>query len=263
MINAGAMLQIPSNTTRQEWNAAKNQYTAMQEEFKKEFGPDIVNQMNDYYAQPTSQAQRLYLDTHPDVADAMDLRTAYIANNPQLTKYYGGIKTIESFYTSQMYDKLDKQYPNIQEALDAYAGLDALVNYDSKALSHAQKAYKKQHPELQAYWDARDVGYKDVLDKVVKFGANLPQVDLNLTGNNPENPAQQAIQELAQPAPQPTFEEWQQVLGDNLTYLILDYYHNNKDLPYPATQRLNKLADQYGFKDGNALLEQVLLSGVP
>ena len=260
MINAGAMLQIPTTTTRQEWLGAKNMYSQMQEEFKKEFGDDIINQMNDYYSKETKQEKQLFLDTHPDVAEAMDLRTAYIANNPQLLKYYGGIDTIERYYTSQMYDKLDKQYPNIQPLLDEYNGLAEAVGYDSKLLSRAQKEYKKQHPELQQYWDARDAGYKDVLNQVVKFGDNLPVAEVTLTGNKPENQAQTNIQDLAQPAPQITFDQWSQAVGEPMTNLILDYYHNGKDLTYPAQKQLERLAEKYGFDSGDALLQEILMS---
>jgi hypothetical protein len=252
MVDAGAILAIPTDATRQEWSDVKNQYGAMNNNLKNAYGADILDKISMYYGIDDTKKARLYLDTHPEISQALDKKNSYIVSDPRLMQYYGGIDTLERYFTGQMYDNLDQKFgTGIQ---------DIAVAYDDLWLDpKAQKAYLKQHSELEDYWNARKAGYDVVLRQIVAFGSNLPEAKFNTTGNTPANPAQQKLLNTTQPQPQVSFDEWRSVMGDNMTGLVLQYYYDNKDLPYPVVKRLDKIGGQYGM-DGNELLQTILLS---
>lgn len=252
MVDAGARLLIPKNTTRQEWTDVKNMYSAMQKEIDKQYGTNIGEKISTYYGIDDVKKARLYLATNPDVAEAMDIKTAYIANNPMLLKYYGGVDTLERYYTGIMYDELDKKYPN---------ATDLMTQYDSLYLDpKSQKAFLKEHPELKAFKDDRTQGYEDVLRQVLKFGYNLPQVELQKQTTTPENPVQKNIDKYVTPEPSISFDQWTEALGPNMTELVIDYYSTGEKMPYAAMQKLGKMAGQYGYKDEYAMLQSIMLS---
>jgi hypothetical protein len=252
MTDAGAMLSIPKNTTRQEWTAAKSMYGTMQTELKKQYGEDISDKIGLYFGMDDKKAAKLFIDSHPEVADALDAQTAYIANNPQLIKYYGGIDTIERFYTAQMYDKLEKKYGDDITNIEA-TYFDIFDKAD-------KKAYLAAHPQLKGYWDEKKALKEDNTRQVVRFGDNLPQAELQVTKFEPENPTQQKLQDFAQPAPKVSFEEWQGVIGNPMSELIQDYWYNDTALPKEVTKNLDYMASQYGYKDGDAMLKEILMS---
>ncbi len=258
MVDIGAMLEIPSNATRQEWTSAKNMYSNMQDQLRQDYGEDVTDMMSLYFGMDDAEQKRLYLDTHPELESALDDQTAYIANNPQLIKFYGGIDTIERYYTSQMYDELEKKYgENITDLESFYYDL-----YDKGQ----RRAFLNANPQLKGYWDDKAELKDNVQRQVVQLGNNLPMAELQLTDNVPENPTQEDLQNFAQPAQQITFEQWTGVVGQPTAELIADYWYNGEDLPRQVEQNLDYMANQYGYNNGDDLLQAILLSlpqGVP
>lgn len=253
MVDLGAMLKIPNNTTRQEWTQARISYSGMNEEIANVYGEDIQEKISRYYSFDDSQDARAYLEKHPEVEQAMDARTAMIVSSPNLTKFYGGIDTIERYYTGKMYDTLEKEFgKDILDVEDAYYEI-----LDPKE----RKQYRREHPELKEYWDRKSELKDENLRAVVALGSKLPDApQLETTGKTPENPTEKRLQDFIDAPPAPTFQEWQQELGTPMTDLIQDYWYNNDELPSTVTNSLDFMADQYGYQNGNDLLQAILMS---
>lgn len=252
MKNAGAILTIPSNSTRKEWLAASQTKNLMEEKLTKNFGEDILDKISLYNGFDNTKDARLFLEMHPEVSAAMDARTAYIVNTPQLMKFYGGIDTLERYYMGKMYDKLEAEFgADITKIESAYFG---------KYNKADKRAYLHEHPELKPYWDRKTDYKEENLRQIIQFGDNLPAPDLQTTGNEPENPVQEELQQFAQPPPAPTFEEWQQVIGESMSELIQEYWYDDKALPKQVKSSLDYIAGQYGYSSGDDMLQAILMS---
>lgn len=252
MVDAGTILAIPKDSTRREWTASKNMYASMQAELRSEYGEDISDKISLYFGMDDREAAKLFIKTHPEVADALDAQTAYIANNQQLIKYYGGIDTLERYYTAQMYDKLEEKYGSEITNIEA----DYFDIFDKAE----KKAYLREHPELKPYWDEKTALKQENVRQVVEFGQNLPNPEVTTTNVEPANPTQQELQDFSNPNPQISFEQWQQVIGQPMSELIQDYWYNGQDLPKEVTKNLGYMAEQYGYQDENEMLQAILIS---
>jgi hypothetical protein len=228
-------------------------YSTMQSEMAKEYGDDIHDKISLYFGMDDKKKAKLFLEMHPEVADAMDDQTAYIANNPQLMKYYGGIDTLERYYTGKMYDKLEAKFgENITDLESQYFDI-----YDKAQ----KKAFLNANPQLKSYWDEKDRLKEERLRQVVAFGQNLPEPKPELrTDSEPANPTQAELSQFAQQEQRLSFDEWQQVLGPSASSLILDYWYSGEDLPKALTSNLNYMAEQYGYESGNDMLQEILMS---
>lgn len=249
-IDAGTMLAIPSNATRREWTSAKNMYGEMQKALKLSYGDDILDEIELYFNIDDVDKARLFLKTHPEVELALDDQQSYIVNNPQLMKFYGGLDTLDRFYSSSMYDELEKQFgENIVDLETQYFMFDKAD----------RTAFLKQNPQLKKYWEEKSRLKEENSRKVVEFGQNYLPAEIELTDAIPENPTQEALQELA-PQPQISFEQWSQVIGTPMTELIQDYWYNGEDLPREVESNLDFMASQYGYNSGDDFLQAILLS---
>jgi hypothetical protein len=125
-----------------------------------------------------------------------------------------------------------------------------------------QKQFKKEHPELKAYWDEKKV-YQEKLDKrIVVLGSNLPEAPkAKLRTDQPQNPNsnQKAVQGAAQEQPQISWEQWQNELGAPMSELIQGYWQGEK-LPSPVRSQLNSMAKNYGYYNGDDMLQAILMS---
>lgn len=253
MVDAGAMLAIPNDTTRQQWTAAKNMYSEMNKALAEEYGEDIQDKISLYFGMDDRKKAKLFLEMNPEVSDALDDQTAYISNNPQLMKYYGGIDTLERYYTGKMYDQLEAKFgDNITDVESGYFNI-----YDKAE----RKAYLRANPQLKAYWDEKDKLKEYNLRQVVQFGNNLPEPKPELRSDaEPANPTQEELEKFAQPEQKMSFDQWQGVIGESASSLILDYYYSGEELPKALTSNLNYMADQYGYESGNDLLREILMS---
>jgi len=238
MVDAGAILAIPSNSTRREWTDAKNQYSNIKEQMAQEYGADIQDKISLYFGIDDKNQARAFLQAHPEVSAAMDMQTAMIANNPRLVKYYGGIDTIERYNTGLMYDKLEQQFgEDITSIESAYFEI-----YDSAE----KKTYLRQNPQLKAYWDEKDKIKAENARELLKFGDRLPEPELAATGNEPQNPTQENLQNyIATDNTQVAQEIWQG-LSDPMKSLLQGYY-NGEELPYAVSKNLDYLSEQYGM----------------
>ena len=242
--------------TRREWTAARNMYSDMQKELRQSYGEDINDKIGLYFGMDDKKAKDLFLASHPEVADALDDQQAYVANNQRLLKYYGGLDTLDRYYTGLMYDKLEAKYgSDITDIEGAYYNI-----YDKAE----KKAYLNAHPELKPYWKEKSALKDENLRHVVEFGQHMPASSVPETQDvTPANPTQKELEKFAQPAPQVSFEQWTQVIGQPAAALIQEYWFDNKDLPSALTKDLDYMAEQYGYDNGRAMLQEILMSLPP
>jgi hypothetical protein len=238
MVDAGAILAIPSNSTRREWTSAKNQYGNIKEQMAQEYGADIHDKISLYFGIDDKNQARAFLQAHPEVSAAMDMQTAMIANNPNLVKYYGGIDTIERYYTGMMYDKLEQQFgEDITSIESAYFEI-----YDSAE----KKTYLRQNPQLKKYWDEKDKIKAENAREILKFGDRLPEPELDVTGNEPQNPTQENLQDFISTDNTQIAQEIWGGLSDPMKSLLQGYY-NGEELPYAVSKNIEYLSEQYGM----------------
>jgi hypothetical protein len=249
-LNLGAMLALPEYADRKEWNDARAQYKNVVGAMEKIYGDDISEKMDHYYGMEDRDAARFFLDTHPEVQQAMDFQKSTIVNSPLLYEYYGGVETLEKVHKGRVYDQLDQEFPNIQSTLDEYYDI-----YDQKA----RTSFKKQHPELTSYWDRKTKLTEQAMKDIVNFAQLLPEAPKpQSTGNAPQTPAQEDLQNYLQ-AQKPSFEQWSQIMGAPLTQLVIGHAQGD-ELPRIAESELDYMSEQYGYEDGDQLLRDILIS---
>lgn len=247
-----AMLSLPTYTTKLEWNDAKAAYTGLDAYLKQEFGADINDKIDRYWNLPEKD-RKLYMAQNPDIQQAFDAKTAYISRNPMLYKYYGSIEKIERMYESNMYTYLDQKYgADIGAKWDEYFYLKIA---DPKAAT----AYYKKHPELKQYSQEKAKLQDQVIRALARFENRVPE---NPSPDfrqdfTPTNATQQQFLEQNQAQPQMTWEQWQQVLSEPMQRLVYAYFMEGNELPSAAASQLDYDARQYGFEDGDAMLQAI------
>lgn len=255
MKDLGAMLAIPDHATRQDWTAARGDYKTMQDQMKVFYGDDILDKLDEYYGMEDRKKAKLFMDSHPEITRALDFQKQATVNNPALMEYYGGIKTLESYYKSKMYDKLYEKYgEGIAQTWSEYY---ALKLTDPKAANR----FKKAHPELDKYSKEKRKLEVEFDRMIIEFAAKLPdepRPELREDAS-PSNPVQENLSSYAQQQA-PTFQDWQGILGDTLTTIITTTYEQGKALPSAAQSELDRMAERYGYADGDALYRAVLIS---
>ena len=192
MVDLSALLSIPDYATQIEWNTAKDSYAQLKENIALKLnepyqtdslGATISQGVWDkvyYYYNIEERADKeKYIADHPEVEQAMNLLTEGVLTDPQLMKYYGGLDTLERYYTNKMYDELYKQFPptdpkmetvgdewsyyhdlkisglNVQEdVLKRTPGLQQYI----KLRQEKRDLMAESYPKMQTLWDTYDYG---------------------------------------------------------------------------------------------------------
>lgn len=244
-----AMLAMPDGATKTEWNAARSAYSEMNSLLDRQYGADIQDKISAYY--DLRQAQRsTYLLNNPDVQAALNDRTAYIQNTRVLSAYYGGLDTLERYYSSAMYTELSKTYgPDIQDVVNQYYDLKI---YDYKS---AKELYNQRN--LRGY-------FKDLARMKPQVNANINKAVQQLPqgsgfGIRPDFMPQSQEQMNALQATQPkTWQDFQQVLSPTMQELVYQYWTGGQDnLPNAVMNQLNYLAPKQGYSDGEEMLRAI------
>jgi hypothetical protein len=194
---------------------------------------------------------------HPEVEQAMTYQTQIIASTTLLYKYYGGMKVLESYYRSKMYDTLSEQYgDDIQEKLDQYGELKLTD-------PAAAKSFWRSHPELSDYLDAKSTLQDKINRIIVALASKLPE-ESNVQTRADFEPKGATQTQLAENInePQMTWQEWQKVLSEPMQRLLISYFQG-EELPSAAMSELDYLASQYGYSSGDALLRTIGLTMTP
>lgn len=241
MVDAGAILAIPSNASRREWTAAKLAYKDMQDGLKAEFGENILDQINKMY-ELSGNEREAYINQFPQVEAAMQAQTAYIANTPILSTYYGGLDIVSRYYSNQMYDQLDKEFgEDISDKVDYYYYLKDFVS------EQEAKSFAKQEG-LKAYFDRKTQLQQPTNIAIANAVSNIPDGPGVLTYSEPQNPTQQKIRDfVAGPPPEQKIAEsvWQQISPSQQN--LIEQYYQGEELPYSVEKRLDYLGRDYGM----------------
>jgi GGDEF domain-containing protein len=255
IMDIAAVLKIPDDATAAEYSQATNAYSDMTAAIAAKFGTNITAETNDYYSQPTSAAKSTYVLQHPEVQQAIDFKNQYVLSSPILNKYYGGISTLEQFYTNQMYDTLDKKYPTAAQEWSQY---DMLGTKDATA-------FKKAHPDMVAYNSLKQTLSDNMTRAIAGLGSIIPDTPQAAirTDTQPFTGRQQEIANSQQAQPATTWPEYQQMLGGPLSQLIVDYFVDGKPLPYAASTQMDYYAQKLGAYDGRELLQEIGTSMFP
>ena len=247
-VDLAATFQMADLPTRQDWNAARSMYNTMRDEVKKQLGADIWDKVDLYYGTEDKFARDALKQQMPEIQQALDLKSAYVSNNELLYKYYGGVDTIQSYFESEARAKAAQKYGE---------GIFALSKQYMEILDpKAKKEFMKGHPELKAYYADKKVWDAEVVKNTVAQAARMPtRADVPTRTDTALSGTQQALAGQVNQQVM-TADQWSQALGPELMMFI----QGGGEIPYSVKQRLDYLSSQYGYFDGDSLLEAVLIS---
>lgn len=248
VVDLSAILQMPQLSTRQEWNRVKTDYNRMREDIQKEFGDDIWEKVEQYFALKNEARYKgnAYLHDHPEVSAALDTQTRLTVGNPLLYKYYGSLDTLQSYYNGEVRKELEAKYgQGIYEVYYAY--LDAPTKEEKKAIM-------AKVPQLKQFMKDKSKMKDPVNRAIVEMASRLPDrptVEYRQDLTSPTTAQQNLINTLNVPAVDP------QMLWANtspaLAELIYSYWLAGDELPYAARSNLDYIAEQFGISGDEAL----------
>ena len=241
-----AILEIPTDATRQEWDYVKDKRRAINDKLEIMFGDDISEKIDGYYEalDETSEARDLaeeYIAENPEVEAALQLQNALMLQDPLVTEYYGGIKVIDQYYRQKMYSTAETKFgADIRDVQDAYFDLFT---------KGERKAFLRKNPQLPKYWDFLRDEKKKINVVVAEFGALLPDG----IGNEfrPEEDitslsGQALMEELMgiEPERDFTLAEWGGLLGPIVLEDILTFSGSGEELPPYVADSIEWMANK-------------------
>ena len=173
VIDVSALLDAPSNAIRAEWNTAGSLYGDMKQYVESQFGPDIYNNIDLYFQlrdPENPDAGRAFLQSHPQVSDALDMQQQLIQNTPLLAAYYTSLEKIQQYYKQQLSRQAEGLFgPDLWNTFEVYSRLKDM-NEDKAAAQ-----WWKDHPELGGYMDLKEEWLPRIDSKVAEFAQILPE----------------------------------------------------------------------------------------
>ena len=247
IVDMGALLDMPDDATKAEWNEAKDRYKEIDGMLEELFNDPglIVQQIARYYSMRDTDkdAANDYADS-TSVGAALQWRDAYIMNDPLLSKYYSSLSKIDMYYDGIMYDALDRKFPNIQTVWDGY---------DVAKLAGEGTKYWKAHPELKEYLNML-YSYQEITAKMIANASEaLPEKPLPFLqpGVTPESLGEQDItgyiEEPSQTVYDYTWNDWSRMMSPSLSNLVMDYVFTDEKLNSTARDQLEYIAEQEGI----------------
>jgi hypothetical protein len=245
----GVLLAMPDDATKQEWKEVKQRNNSLYDRAEQIFGADTVAKVDIYWGYYRDDRDKAYAykDANPEVAEYMGFMTMAKTNDPLLAKYYASYDSLRSHMTAQIYDELEKEFgTDFWEVYDQYQELK--LEDPKKA-----KAFKKAHPEIEAYQEAKDWQNKLQAERLASYAAKLPEgapipefrpdIPDELTGTQEQIMGGFGGQEVPEYYDWP-WAQWSQMLSPNMQRLVMDYVWNQEDLSYTVEQSL-----EYQLKD--------------
>lgn len=254
ILDIGATFAIPSDATKQEWQAAKNASNAMYDQLKQSYGDDIYEKISEYYAirDDDYQAGKYFLESNPEIQAYLDDKSAMITNNPLLFKYYGGLQTIESYYESKLRSELQEKHgDDIFKIAAEYSSIDKM----DKA---ARKQWFKDNPDkgkrLTAFWDDyyAEGTQRNVNEAVRRMYEDLPEAEGPVLRGEPETAAQEAlIEAVSRNTASP--QQLRQQMSPSLQGLVQDYWAG-EELSEAAIKQLEYIANRFNMSVDDVLI---------
>ena len=173
IMELGAVLDVPPNATRAEWNTARGLYRELRKEGERLFGPDIWDQVDLYFSQrdpENPEAGRAFLEAYPIVSQAMDWQQAMIQNNPFLAPYYTSQEKITQFYKQQMYQTAEILFGD-----DLWMKFDIYSRLKDLGEDKAAKRFWKDNPELGLYMQYKEEQLPVIESRVGAISRLIPE----------------------------------------------------------------------------------------
>ena len=276
ILDLAAVLDMPNEATRGEWNEVRSAYQSMLREGEARYGQDIWSRVDAYFGakgdtQAEKEAADRILNLDPQIGEALDWKAETILRSQTLSAYYNSIEKVEQYYKGLMYDAIEKELGrDIWEKWDVY---HFLKDADVKEA----RAYYKAHPELDRYLELRDAWTPIAEQKAIEVGRLLPEGQGAVLR---EIEAELGIGAAAVAENFPTVtpgqvtpEMWQTALGGSAFRLVMDFLLDGDPLPRAALTKLETAAGAMGIPGGaeglmlemrNSLgLSQEALTSVP
>lgn len=276
IVDMAAVLAMPDGMTQASWDTAKNLYSQVNTQIELMYGDDIQDKINHFYSlkdQVGDTQAYQYLEQHPEVSRAMDLKRSVIVNGPmELQAYYSSLSKISQYYNGKMWDEAKRRF-----------GMDIFNTsgmYSSLTSKEDKKRFKKEHPELEEYWDFIE-SYKPVINQhIVKMGTLLPegpgaQLRTDFEPTTAGVGAQELFQQIQQPQdPYMTYtpQQWQTYISEEGFELAvsalqggLDYYDRQRLDYYAALMDMStdQLIQYVGISNAQMMQSQFVLPNVP
>jgi uncharacterized coiled-coil DUF342 family protein len=256
----GALLAIPGDATRAEWNQASRTYSKMLKEGQERYGKDIEDLVGMYYSakgdtQQARDAANAILEKYPQVGEYLDWRTMMVVATPILSTYYGGIGTLENYYNGLFYSKVEEELgKDLWDVIDEY--------YLLKNSGGDYKAFTKSHPQLKKYWSMKEQHQQMLTGLLAQAGGLVKErKQMELRPGAVAGATSLGEQDLAnlvgaEEGPLIPWEEWQQILPEPLSDVI--YLASRRGQPFPeaALTQLYDMAEEMGV-DPDYLLDEI------
>jgi hypothetical protein len=172
ILEMAAILDVPDNATKAEWETAKSIRRAMRAEGQELFGEDIWERVDAWWAvfDPEDRAAGdAMIARDPDIQKAQDWEQRMIMSTPLLGAYYTSEERIRRFYKRQLYDAAEEVFG--EDLWDHLAVQGALFDMgDDKAAFE----YRDDHPQLKGWTEMRDQAMPGIEAKVDRIGSLLP-----------------------------------------------------------------------------------------
>jgi len=173
VMQLGALLDVPPDATRRDWDRASQEYSDMMAHGEKVFGEDIWQKVDLYYAsfdESNQDAMRNFLKANPIVQEALDFKQMTINGSPSLMTYYGSVEKLEKFYKGQFYQTVEQVFgDNIWDKWSVYHELKDMGE------TKAANKYFKDNPELKGYLVMRDEMLPIIDQKVLELGDTIEE----------------------------------------------------------------------------------------
>ena len=173
ILEMAAILDVPDQATKAEWEASKALYGKMRDLGQEIYGDDIWEKVDVFWAMfdpENREASDAYLKANPVVQEAQDWQTRMIMSTPLLGSYYTSAERIRKFYKRQLYDAAEEIFG--EDLWDHLAVQSALFDLGDKK---AAFQYRDDHPQLKGWTELRDQTLPDIEAKVNRLGELLPE----------------------------------------------------------------------------------------
>jgi hypothetical protein len=166
IMRAGALLDIPPESTKAQWRDARDRYKAMMRVGEEQFGEDIWAMVDAFWESDDKDA---FTRNNPIVTAALDFKSGVVMNDPYLAAYYTSIDRIEKYMLGNFYQEAAFKYGD--DLWDLFGVHGKIKEIDPKAA----KKFWKDHPQLGQYIDDRDARKILIENELERFADALPE----------------------------------------------------------------------------------------
>ena len=249
---------FPDNATRSEWKEVKSRYGKMRTELEERYGEETFAARDRFFELLREDTEKAYqfLDVNPDVGYLMSDETQWKFRDPLMTKYYASYDNARAMLSSEMYDRLDAQFPNGRSENDAYWA----------ARAGGEKI--KPSAELKEYWTNKKALEEIYGAMLVSFGRHVPEAGTvempKRFDPNEEMPeglssgaealAEMELDKGGKPVQYNwTWDQWEQVMDPTTARLVQDWAFRGAELGEDAEKNLEYLLEGMNIDIDEAL----------